>query len=340
MSISLRLTLWFSFAFMIGFSIFGAVMYVQLSYSLAAGRDNTLEHRAQRAKTLLTTCNHGNVASKFEDFAAGTPEGNLISIFNDEGKWLYPAVLDTRETFPWPTHPPATYREFSKGRHAGNVYRVLSEWVVVDSNRLWIVIGGQLQDNRAILRQFRNGLLWATPLFLALSALFGYLLSSRALRPVAKLISSFRSISAGNLSKRLPIIHSGDELEALTLTCNAMLARLDTAVGQIKRFTADSDEVTEYDRILESLLKERVSARRGNTVEYLHPERSGEENFQRSISIFANDENLSRLDRREGHLQLIQGAVGSGKSLFMERYNRRCSQRPRRKGQSGRPLTS
>ncbi|WP_158789999.1 P-loop NTPase fold protein [Granulicella sp. L60] len=88
----------------------------------------------------------------------------------------------------------------------------------------------------------------------------------------------------------------------------------------VERAYVSSDEVTEYDRILESLLKERVSARRGNTVEYLHPERGGEENFQRSISIFANDENLSRLDRREGHLQLIQGAVGSGKSLFMERY--------------------
>ncbi len=58
----------------------------------------------------------------------------------------------------------------------------------------------------------------------------------------------------------------------------------------VERAYVSSDEVTEYDRILESLLKERVSARRGNTVEYLHPERSGEENFQRSISIFANDE--------------------------------------------------
>ncbi len=88
----------------------------------------------------------------------------------------------------------------------------------------------------------------------------------------------------------------------------------------VERAYVNSDEVTEYDRILESLLKERVLARRGNTVEYLHPERSGEETFERTIARFAKDEDLSRLDRREGHLQLIQGAVGSGKSLFMERY--------------------
>lgn len=88
----------------------------------------------------------------------------------------------------------------------------------------------------------------------------------------------------------------------------------------VERAYVSSDEVTEYDRVLESLLKECVLARRGNIVEHLHPERSGEQTFDRTIAKFAKDEDLSRLDRREGHLQLIQGAVGSGKSLFMERY--------------------
>jgi hypothetical protein len=83
----------------------------------------------------------------------------------------------------------------------------------------------------------------------------------------------------------------------------------------VERAYVSSDEVTEYDRILESLLKERVSARRGSIVEHLHPERSGEATLERAIA-----QEFSRPDRLSGHLQLIQGAVGSGKSLFMERY--------------------
>ena len=90
----------------------------------------------------------------------------------------------------------------------------------------------------------------------------------------------------------------------------------------VERAYVNSDEVTEYDRILESLLKERVAARRGSVVENLHPHRSGEEVFERTVAKFAESEDLARLERREGHLQLIQGAVGSGKSLFMERYKR------------------
>ena len=82
----------------------------------------------------------------------------------------------------------------------------------------------------------------------------------------------------------------------------------------VERAYVSSDEVTEYDKILEALLKERVSARQGSIVEQLEPEKRGEGTLERTIADFSRDRPES------GHLQLIQGAVGSGKSLFMERY--------------------
>ena len=88
----------------------------------------------------------------------------------------------------------------------------------------------------------------------------------------------------------------------------------------VERAYVNSDEVTEYDRVLESLLKERIAARNGSVVRTLHPERSGEEVLRQEI------EDRTGLDsefRRAGHLQLIQGSVGAGKSLFMERYKRK-----------------
>jgi hypothetical protein len=75
-----------------------------------------------------------------------------------------------------------------------------------------------------------------------------------------------------------------------------------------------TDEVTEYDRILESLLKERIATRRGAIVEHLNPERHGEDHIEKAIAAFAEAKPES------GQLQIIQGAVGSGKSLFVERY--------------------
>jgi signal transduction histidine kinase len=241
-SISLRLTLWFSAAFILGFLIFGIAMYAELSYSLAAGRDKTLLHRADRAATLLTNCHVGSQAcvQRFDDFAAGTPEGNLIHVFDENGNRLYPLIKDPSDTFPWPSGPSPRDRTFSKVKYQGSLFRMLSEPVTIGGGKYWIVIGGQLKDNRMLVNQFKHGLLWTAPILLVFSAAIGFFLSTRALRPVARLISSVRLISIGNLSRRLPPLHSGDELEALTETCNEMLARLETAVGQITRFTADA----------------------------------------------------------------------------------------------------
>ncbi|WP_263417996.1 sensor histidine kinase [Terriglobus albidus] len=241
-SISLRLTLWFSAAFMLGYLIFGVAMYLQLSFSLAAGRDKTLSRRAERAAALLRTCHVGNTIceAKYDDFAAATPEGNLIHVFNQNGTRLYPVATSPDDIFPWPTAAALQEQEFSKVQYQGASFRMLSQIVLLGGQRYRIVVGGQLRDNRALVAQFRRGLLWAVPVFLVFSAAFGYFLSTRALNPVGELIASFRSTSIGNLSRRLPTLHSGDELEALTETCNEMLARLDTAVSQITRFTADA----------------------------------------------------------------------------------------------------
>jgi signal transduction histidine kinase len=242
-SISLRLTFWFSVTFLLGFLIFGTIMFLELSYSLSAGRDKTLLNRAGRAMSLLKSCQLENsqwCATKFADFAAATPEGNLILIFNSQGNRIYPVAPESVLAFPWPRRFAAGDREFSKVWYSGALYRVLSEPTRIGSEQVWIFVGGQLKDNRVMLSHFRIGLLWATPALLVFSALFGYFMSRRALGPVARLTASARSISIGNLSRRLPIVHTGDELQALAETCNEMLGRLEVAVNQITRFTADA----------------------------------------------------------------------------------------------------
>jgi hypothetical protein len=80
-----------------------------------------------------------------------------------------------------------------------------------------------------------------------------------------------------------------------------------------ERAYVNSAEVTEYDRILEALLKDRLTER-GAIVQELRPSRAGEEHVDRALANFGQS-------RPEGgQLQIIQGAVGSGKSLFMRRY--------------------
>jgi signal transduction histidine kinase len=72
------------------------------------------------------------------------------------------------------------------------------------------------------------------------SALAGYFISRRALKPVANLTESARSITIGNLAARLPVSPINDEFAQLAETCNEMLSRLEQAVKRITQFTADA----------------------------------------------------------------------------------------------------
>jgi len=82
----------------------------------------------------------------------------------------------------------------------------------------------------------------------------------------------------------------------------------------IERAYVTSDEITEYDKVLEALLKDRLAVRRGGVVQALQPGRHGEEHVANVISAF------DRLRPEGGQLQIIQGSVGCGKSLFIQRY--------------------
>lgn len=72
-----------------------------------------------------------------------------------------------------------------------------------------------------------------------------------------------------------------------------------------------SDEVTKYDRALESFLKDRVARRRQVP---LVTSKSDEQNLTKKLEEAAVERPIN------GTLQLITGGVGSGKSLFARRY--------------------
>lgn len=233
-SISLRLTFWFSAVFLVGFLIFGGALYWNLAYTLGAGRDKTISNRAKRLRELLDNSRAdapGRRLSKFVDFTEATPEGNLIQVFDAQGLRVYPPASWQAVAFPWPaSSKSARGRQFSESWYSGRQYRVLAEDTSVGWLSYRVFVAGQLQDNRLILGRFADALLWATPALLAMSALSGYFLSRRTLGPVARLTASARSIAIGNLQRRLPISHTGDELEKFAETCNEMLARVEGAV--------------------------------------------------------------------------------------------------------------
>lgn len=81
-------------------------------------------------------------------------------------------------------------------------------------------------------------LLW--PIVILVTIGGGFLLIKRALVPVDELTKAAARITSGNLSERLPVTRTGDELERLSIALNNMIDGLEKAFHHISQFTADA----------------------------------------------------------------------------------------------------
>lgn len=243
LSISLRITLWFSAIFLCGFVIFGAFIFSDLAASLSSGRDRTLGRRADRMIDLLKQEGSDSptlLQSKYREFVEATPEGGLIQVYSFSGERLLPQASSKAMKFPWPTVP-STVAEYRSDAWIGeHPYRVFVRSATLNGTSVRICVAGSLMDNQGLLARLAEILKRSIPVMLLVSALAGYFISRRALKPLVNLTESARSISIGNLAARLPVSPTGDELAKLAETCNEMLSRLEIAVKRITQFTADA----------------------------------------------------------------------------------------------------
>ncbi len=243
LSISLRLSLWFSAIFLCGFLLFGGFIWWDLNASLSRGRDRTLARRAERlAEQFENTENDSAVLirAKYNDFIDATPEGRFIQVYSFDGKRLLPQASESAVPFPWPAIPASAGVYRSDVWFEGQPYRVLVSPARVNGTPVRVFVAGQLTDNRQLLNRLSEILERSTPVLLLASALAGYFISRRALKPVVRLTESVRYITIGNLTQRLPVSPINDELAQLAEACNEMLSRLEQAVKRITQFTADA----------------------------------------------------------------------------------------------------
>jgi heavy metal sensor kinase len=241
-SISLRLTAWFGSIFFLGWLLFGTAMGFNLNRTLTGERRQTLDRRLDRLQDLLragTTENEADRAQDFKDFARATGNG-LAEIFTPDGRHVYPSPSSNAANFPWPGVRLDHKEAFLPVDFAGQPYWVMSRPFALGPERVILLVAAPGTGNRVVLDNFWRGLMASVPILLLISSMGGYWISRRALKPVDQITSTARSIGIRNLSERLPVTDSSDELQRLAETCNEMLERIESAVKRLKQFTADA----------------------------------------------------------------------------------------------------
>ena len=154
-----------------------------------------------------------------------------------------------------------------------------------------------LRRTRLTLLRYVETLLVLVPLGVVLAAAGGWILARRALRPVDRMSQSALRISAEDLSRRLERRGTGDEIDRLADTLNAMLARLQAAFGEMQRFAADAAHE----------LRTPLTALKGGIEVALRAERPAEE-YRRALS--SSIEEVNQLIRLAEDLLLLSRSTG------------------------------
>jgi heavy metal sensor kinase len=242
-SISLRLTLWFGSIFFIGWLLFGAAMWFNLKSTLTGERFQTLSRRMDRLQDLLRKTQDESEEDRkqdFQEFARATGSG-LNEVFRADGTRAYPSPSSAARNFPWPAIRNGDGERFLHiSTTEQGTYWMLMRPFSLGGPTLYLMAAAPEAGNLLVLNRFLTGLLASAPILLLISSAGGYWVGRKALNPVDRITSAVQSISIRSLSERLPVADTGDELQRLAETCNAMLSRLESSVGQIKQFTADA----------------------------------------------------------------------------------------------------
>ena len=121
------------------------------------------------------------------------------------------------------------------------------------------------------------------PIIFVVSIIVAFLVVGNAFRPVEQLMNEVEAITDGrSLHRRLPADSSNDELSRLSLTVNAMLARLETSFAALRRFTADASHE----------LKTPLTVLRADVERAMHP---GTNRAERMVALEESLQETARM---------------------------------------------
>ncbi|MGH7173358.1 MAG: sensor histidine kinase [Gemmataceae bacterium] len=154
------------------------------------------------------------------------------------------------------------------GSYSWKEYRLLQRSIAAgkQSPALIVRVGVQLTQVEDDVWRLTELMMMAFALILVVAPLSGYWLAGRATRPLAIILQTTARLHPDNLSERLPLRGSGDELDQLSATLNGMLDRLAVHLEQQRIFVANAahelrSPLTAMRTVLEvSLERERSTA--------------------------------------------------------------------------------
>jgi heavy metal sensor kinase len=249
MTLRVRFALWVAGLLLVVLAAFGTFVYLNLKQGLEASVDDSLRLSASQA---VASINLENGQINFSDpMLASDPthelqeRGLTLRILDLAGQvrqaaGSYAALpVDAHSLAAARTGQAAIATVNDPASHdAVRAYTV----PVVENGRLagFVQVAQSLGSVQDTLGRLLSALFIGGPLLVLAAALGGYVLSARALAPIDHITRTAQRISAEDLTARLNLPATDDEVGRLAATFDDMLARLDNSFRRERQFTSDA----------------------------------------------------------------------------------------------------
>jgi len=312
-SIRFRMALWYAALLAGALALFSASTYVGLQSYLQKSLEESLVKQARSIGDVLLV----NINQSGEDYVTNeitehySPEinGRFIRITRADGKRTFLSGPPKDASFdpglvPAPALP--VTQEFSREVEMSDGHELLLHGLpfkAADRTQFLIEVAAPYNQIEAVLRGLLLTFALGLPLIVAVAIGGGYLLMRRALRPVDEIRQKAAQITSRNLSERLPVVHTGDELERLATDLNHMIERLEESFQQINRFSADaSHELRTPLTVLQGELEAMAEKEHSLPAEVRDTIGSALEETQRLAKIVESLLAISRLEAGEARV--------------------------------------
>jgi len=331
-SIGFRLAAWYFAVFTLGLAGFSITAWFAMRASVFHAIDDELRDRVRGVthfmENQISSLSLLEIRDEFREHSVLGPGGDLFQVCDEHGQWLYRSVplenANVGIVLPASLSNPR-FEDIRVDRHRLRFY---SQRIVVDGKAYTVQVASVMNEAYEALERFRWMLLLATPLLLILASVGGYWLSSRALAPVDGISRAAQRISIENLDERLNVPETGDQLQRLSETLNAMLSRLAKSVRQMKQFTADaSHELRAPVSLIRTTAEVAVQKRDRPASEYLQALDEILEESERTSQVVDSLMLLARTDSGKEAVEfstadmcvIARGAVDQGEKLVRTR---------------------
>jgi heavy metal sensor kinase len=239
-SIRARLTAWYVAIFATTFIATGSGIWLVMRSGIYDSVDEELEDRLRALeRSVVRFSDSDQAAIVFLNSQAQSDPSLRIRVATN-AQWIYRSPNTRSLSTAVPQIDAAVNRAARTVIVNGHPLRSIATTAKV-GNALWLIeIGQPIGEYYEALQRAGWTIALASPLALLVAALGGYWMSRRALEPVDRIATMARHIGAANLTERLPLRGTLDELDRLSDTLNDMLARLEAAFLRVTQFTADA----------------------------------------------------------------------------------------------------